>query len=219
MKELIYQKLQKFDTLYIVDVGHHKGCFIQKFKMHFPNKKFFVVAIDPINYNSGLYDLFFQVAISTKTSKSKFNIYDEPGCNSLKDMKLENLTRAKDQGGWFCNHNINKIKEIEVDCSTLEDILNPLNLDIIHFLKVDAQGSDLDVVLSAGESIKKCIFIQIESCTSVKADGIMYEGQTNMEKDIQKIENLGFKLIEVQDHSAVSCPEADLIFINTDYLK
>ena len=206
----IINKLSQYNKLNIVDIGHHKGHFIENFISKFPeNIEKYILAIDPHDYKTGLNNKFIQKAISTKIGKRKFFIYNEPGCNSLSEMLLENKFQRPNE--------IIKTDEIEVECVTLESILNEENFDFIHYLKIDAQGCDLDVVKSAGELIKKCIFVQIESCNAKQEDHLMYINQNTKAKDIEYMKNKGFELFLEYDHSKTSCPESDLIFINLEY--
>lgn len=205
----IINKLSQYSKLNIIDVGHHQGHFIENFKLNFKNIELYVLAIDPSDYKTGLNNKFIQKAVSTKTGKNKFFIYNEAGCNSLNEMLLENKFQRPSE--------IKKTDEIEVECVTLESILNEENFDIIHYLKIDAQGHDLDVVMSAGELIKKCIFVQIESCNAKEEDHLMYVNQNTREKDIEYMKSKGFKLFLEYDYSKQSCPESDLIFINLEY--
>lgn len=202
------EPLNKYSRLNIIDVGHHKGDWIRDFSRQIPKDKFvYCVGIDPIDHKSEWNNLFIQKAVSTKTGTRKFYTYSEPGCNSLNEMLLENKFQRPQE--------INKVGEIEVECVTLESILDDLGLDMIHYLKVDAQGNDLDVVKSAGEWLKKCLFVQMETCVATQDDNMMYENQNTRAADISFMESQGFELVKEMDHSSVSCPEADLIFYNT----
>jgi hypothetical protein len=132
--------LKQYDKICLVDVGFHKGHFVNDFiRDHgFDRSKMRVIAIDPIKHNQGSYDEFHQVAISTEPGRAKFNIYDEPGCNSLHDLQTGKMVDKINHEGWYCRYPIKKIDEIEVDVVRLDTILETLQEPIIHFLKVDA---------------------------------------------------------------------------------
>jgi len=200
--------LQKYPSLYAVDIGAHRGHWAMDFskKVAPLNKYLYVLAIDPIDYNTGLHNKYIQAAISTKTGKRKFYTYSEPGCNSLNEMLLDNKFQRPQE--------IKKTGEIEVPCVTLASILDHLQPEMIHMLKVDAQGNDADCVKSAGDWLSKCLFIQMETCVAKTADTLMYENQNTRDSDIEYMLSQGFELFDEWDHSAVSCPESDLIFFN-----
>ncbi len=209
----------------IVDVGHHRGHFIQSFMANRNREDFYIVAIDPIDYKSGLFDEYHQVGISTETGTRKFNLYDEPGCNSLLDMKLQDRVDSLDkEEGWFCAYQINKIGEIEINVVTLESLLESrvsLNESpAIHYLKVDAQGNDLDVLKSIGKDILQSIeFIQLESCVAKREKQLMYIGQTVLDQDVEFLNSNGFQMIDMKDHSKSAPPEADIVFQNTRWIS
>lgn len=215
---LLSTVLEGRDLLNVVDIGHHKGGFICEFSSRMQGKKLHTIGIDPIDYETNACNKFIQAAISTKAGKANFNTYDEAGCNSLLKMKLENLVRDRSGDGWYAPRNISKTGKIQVDCVTLKSILDETDFDRVDYIKVDAQGNDLDCILSAEDWLEKTVFIQIESCVSSTDVGMMYEGQTNKEQDIKALSDLGFELIYENDYSSVSCPEADLIFINKKYI-
>lgn len=208
----ITEKLQSFDKIVAIDIGHHKGDWAESFANKIPKHKFlYVLGIDPIDHGSTWNNKFIQKAISTKEGRRKFFTYSEPGCNSLSEMLLDNkFQRPKE---------IVKEGEVEVDCVTLESVLDELDFDLIHFLKVDAQGNDLDCIKSAGPWLDKCLFVQMETCVSTKEHMLMYENQNTRKEDISYMKERGFNLIDEWDHSAVSCPEADLIFFNEELWK
>lgn len=206
----IIDKLLRYDRINAVDIGHHKGNWAESFADKIPKDKFlYVLGVDPIDHGSTWNNKFIQKAISTKTGKRKFFTYSEPGCNSLNEMILENKFHRPQA--------IAKESEIEVDCVTLESVLDEFNFDLIHYLKVDAQGNDLDVIKSAGLWLNECMFVQMETCVSKHHDMMMYKNQNTRAEDIDYMKERGFELIDEWDHSAVSCPEADLIFFNTRY--
>ena len=206
----IIDRLLRYDRINVCDIGHHKGDFVREFNKNIPSSKFlYVLAIDPINHGSDQNNKFIQKAISTKTGKQRFHTYSEPGCNSLNEMLLENkFKRPQD---------ISKETEIEVECATLESVLNEFDFDLVHYLKIDAQGNDLDCVKSAGLWLKKCLFVQMETCVSTSDDMMMYQNQNTRAKDIEYMKSQGFELIKEWDHSTSSCPEADLVFFNLAY--
>ncbi|MBV6513842.1 MAG: hypothetical protein FMNOHCHN_03398 [Ignavibacteriaceae bacterium] len=200
--------LKKYDRLNFIDVGHHKGHAAADFskKVASLGKYVYCVGIDPIDHGSTTNNLFIQKAVSTKEGIRKFHLYSEQGCNSLQEMLLENKFQRPQE--------ISKTGETEVVRSKLSKILEELNLEIIHYLKIDAQGNDRDVLESAENWLQKCLFVQIETCVAKSAEELMYKNQNTRDSDIEYMKSKGFELFDEWDHSAASCPEADLIFFN-----
>jgi FkbM family methyltransferase len=207
--------LKSIDKVCLVDVGYHKGHFVDEFiKKHVPRNRLRIVAIDPMRYNQGICDEFHQVAISTEVGKMKFNLYDEPGCNSLHELKTENRTDSITHNGWYCAYPIHKTGEIQVDVVRLDSILEKLNEPIIHFLKIDTQGNDINVIKSCGDYLNKIMFIQMESCVAKNQSEIMYENQSTIEYDVKYMKDCGFEVLNITDYSDSAPPEANIIFYN-----
>ena len=219
MKYSIRSILKERKRVNVIDVGHHTGNFARQIPSLTGKSSTYIIGIDPIDYNTGACHKFIKAAISTETGEAKFNTYNKPGCNSLLDMNLHNLIRDRNQKGWYAPHDIFKTGEVKVDRITLKSILDETDFDIVDILKIDAQGSDLDVALSAGDWLEKTIFLQTESLKSTNEIEKMYEGQTTIDEDIKTLGDLGFELIYEHDRSSFSCPESDLIFVNKKYIK
>ena len=49
--------------------------------------------------------------------------------------------------------------QVKVPTVRLESILKLIPLDRVEFLKVDAQGGDFDVVMSAGDLLHKIVLV------------------------------------------------------------
>jgi FkbM family methyltransferase len=219
-EKLVLEVLKNYlrqGPIVVVDIGHHKGHFIEHLTSTFliPRKSLYVHGVDPINYNSSWADVFDEVAIASEIGNRQFNIYDEPGCNSLFNMRTDALTLEKNSSGWFSNYMINKIDEIQVKTVTLDSILSKYPL--VHYLKIDAQGSDLDVLRSGHDCLKSVIFVQIESSVANNPNELMYEGQSYLSDNLNFMKSMGFSLVQVIDHSSEAPPEADVIFINNLY--
>lgn len=213
--DAIKQYLSEFSV--IIDVGCHKGHFIDDFTHHFKGK--FSIGIDPVNHGvANKYNKYYEVAISDFCGKSKFNEYVEPGCNSLLDMKVDNVVHDSSKYGWYVKHGIEqKTNEYIVNVRTLKSIIEENNLEIIDYLKIDTQGNDINVVKSCGELVKNIKLIQMECVSSHDKNIVLYEGQQLMEQDIEDMDKLGFDVLNITDYSGSASPEADIIFVNRNF--
>jgi len=96
-----------------------------------------------------------------------------------------------------------------------------LNLEneIIHFILIDAQGSDMDVVESLGKYVKNALFIQIESVSKFP----FYENQPLYSAEETRLKELGFKLIRIKpqtgDISEIRNGATDNTYVNENLLK
>jgi FkbM family methyltransferase len=222
MIQQIKNTLDSYSKLCLIDIGYHKGHFTQDFLKLFSNfsrSNIKIIGVDPIDYGVILYDKFYNNAISSKEGDRNFFMYDEPGCNSLSEMNFENLTNKKDGDGWYCRYNINRVGEKTIKAITLEQVIKESNEDLIHFLKIDTQGNDIDVIKSGDESINKVLFIQMESCVAKNESQLMYKNQTTMQYDVEYMLSKNFKLIDYIDYSADAPPEANLFFVNQGLIQ
>lgn len=229
---MISERLKLYDKIILIDVGYHKGHFVSEFLNVYDinRSKVHVVGIDPIDHREwkeihqindfdDYCDDFHQVAISTTSGRAKFNIYDEPGCNSLHEMNIDKrVGELNSEYGWYCGYEIKKIKEVEVVVTTLKSIIEMTNEKIIHFLKIDTQGNDLNVVKSCEDRIHDIIFIQMESCVAKNENQIMYKNQTLIDDDIKFMKSLDFDVLNITDHSGGAPPEANILLYNKRFI-
>ena len=91
-------------------------------------------------------------------------------------------------------------KVIDTHCFTLKSFFDLFPFDkfpLIEYIKVDAQGSDLDIIKSGGDYIQKHVAI-----ITIEAENNQYRGTTNSLRDIVKYMNSqGFSLIKNSDKS------------------
>jgi FkbM family methyltransferase len=224
----IYSKLKSYENICLIDVGYPKGHFVETFLQQYgiQRNKVHIIGIDPIDHlnlsnRNGNFnvDEFYQVAISTTPGKAKFNLYDEPGCNSLHKLNVDKrVDRLGAEDGWYCRYEIKKVDEIEVNVVTLKSIIESANREIIHYLKIDTQGNDINVIKSCEEKIQNVMFVQMESCVAKNKNQIMYENQSLIDYDISHMNSLGFEVLKTTDHSGSAPPEADIIFYNKRFL-
>ena len=89
--------------------------------------------------------------------------------------------------------------------------------EVIDLVKVDTQGTDLEVTLSAGKYLDKILFLQIESILSEKPGHLLYDGQSTFSKDRDTLEKRGFKVFNIAAFPAG--PEGDVMLINVELLR
>ncbi len=206
----------------LIDVG----CFIGKFLRRFSQRVYppvWSIGIDPVRHpHVQPYSVFVEAAVARGPEQERtLYEYTDPSCNSLLRMDAANITHDPSQRAtrWFVDRSIEglvRTRTVPVwPLSRLIEV-HGLQEEVIHFLKIDAQGTDLDVFLSLGRYLPHCLFVQLETVYSGDRRIRLYEGQTIFEDERPVIEREGFRLIQVYDHGRVGAsPEADVIFVNT----
>ena len=140
-------------------------------------------------------------AIFNKVGTLDFYLTKKKNCSSLLEPNEKDIF-VKDRS------DIRTYEIVQVECSTLEQELG--HLDQIDYLKLDTQGSEYEILQSAGDLLDRVVEIQCEVEHTE-----MYKEQ-KLENDINELlTERGFKQIrkhKVGNHS-------DVWYINTKYQK
>jgi hypothetical protein len=226
LKELFIY-LNNYESINIVDVGAANGLFKNEYSGYLNNKNFWVGVEPNKNYNTKTgYDLWFYNAIDDVEERKivKFNINQDAYCSSLLEINKEIITKdiTKKDDLWYCPSEISTIISVEdVEVLSLKDLLEQIpkfENELIHFLKIDAQGVDIRVVKSLKDYVKNTLFIMIESIVNTDNNLILYKNQTTFSEDNEVMNQLGFKKLFDIDYSRI-CPEVDVIYYNINLLK
>tara|TARA_R110000868_G_scaffold13711_2_gene63553 strand:- start:2711 stop:3490 length:780 start_codon:yes stop_codon:yes gene_type:complete len=101
-------------------------------------------------------------------------------------------------------------EEVEVNCVSLQTILNHISWDkfsFIEHLKTDCEGYDLTVIKSLGKYLNKVLFISSEYLSQE----CFWENQGKKTDLIEYMSNKGFDII--------SCHSGEIHFINSELSK
>ena len=123
-----------------------------------------------------------------KPSKDNYDLYNF----KKKDFSLFNITN-----------------EMEVECTTVKDSLNKLNIKHLDFLKIDTQGSELEILKGLGDYRPLMMKIEVQIVP-------MYEKVPNWSELINylyKINYMTCEWVEIGPHMTRSPVEMDMIFI------
>ena len=145
-----------------------------------------------------------EVAIDTTRGVKTFHVNDafSMGTSSL----LVFSSPSKLHNYWASRPDSQQTRTIAVRCITLEDLINEILQSIfpvkkiesnIDFIKIDAQGKDLEVLLSAGKYAETITAGMFESPVVSKES--MYEGQENSVTEyFGQLTNLGYKVYSLK---------------------
>ena len=109
---------------------------------------------------------------------------------------------------WISDAEFKVVGSMTVPTMRLDTFMNEAGIESVDYMKVDAQGLDLDVVKSAGDRLQDIAKIQLEATT---ASYTQYVGAPGRSVIIEYMESRGFKLAgeEIQSHGQ----EANLTFL------
>tara|TARA_B100002003_G_C14124429_1_gene540821 strand:- start:223 stop:1173 length:951 start_codon:yes stop_codon:yes gene_type:complete len=100
-------------------------------------------------------------------------------------------------------------KEIDVECTTIKDSLNELNVTHLDFLKIDTQGSELEILKGLGGYRPLMMKIEVQVVS-------MYENVPNWSELMNHLYKLNYmtcEWTEIGPHLTRSSVEMDMIFI------
>lgn len=199
-----------------VDVGANEGHNILHFAKNEPNT--FVIGFEPMpelverikSQSSHLKNLMIvETAVSDYNGTSKFNIspqsqYGDYSCSSLLNFSDKSKTE------WVGREDFVFINEIEVKVITLKDFIIKNEIPRIDYLKVDTQGSDLNVLKGLGDLLSIVVEGNLEAATQTD---VLYNGQNTQEQSIEFLENAGFEIVRIESND-VECNEVNIHFKN-----
>lgn len=102
------------------------------------------------------------------------------------------------------------ISEIQVECKSLEEIFNSLDIVNVDFLKIDTQGTDLEVLMSAGRYLKRVKALVIE-CPYTNQSAI-YTNETELRQAITILGDQGFVPVRIVPNGGGEC---NVFFMNS----
>ena len=211
----------------VVDVGCRGGDLPKALRWKLPAH---YIGIDPSREAIGNHhDEFYSIAIDDVSQEETRTFYTysvDEGCNSLLPMNKEVITHDRNEydSKWYVKKPIEFMEDrMSVRANSLKNVL--LNSEsfkevgYVHYLKVDAQGSDINVVKSLGELVNKTCIIQIESAIPSNEDVLLYKGQQHYKKDVEDMNSMGFVEWFKENYSIdkMASPEADVVFINEKF--
>ena len=156
-----------------------------------------------------------------------FHVAPLDGCSSLRaptsDFKTQNRETGQTPEGmswpkWVEDTCSRLLERRVVPCISLATVIGEwLGGRHIARIKVDAQGSDLDVIKSAGTFMNRLRYVSLEVQSRLAAP--LYHGQASCEQVLQTMRHLGFQVADTRKLGAacnMSVPELDLDFVRRE---
>jgi FkbM family methyltransferase len=170
LKQNAYEEVYKLSD---GDVGAHVGIF--SIKAASEVRRGVVIAVEPeprnyalLQYNIKLNNL---ESIIIAINKACGNYHGKTTLYLAQNSRSYSINRP-----WFKT-------TIEVEVNTLDDIMKSLELEEVNFLKIDVEGSELEVLKGARETIKQS--------KNLKLALEVHIGQVNFQKVCEALFDLG----------------------------
>lgn len=209
-------------TYTIIDIGSAWGGFIDDMIKSY-NKDVIIYGFEPnLEYFDNLKNRFkndknitiLKNAISCNEGIFTFNITEFGQCSSLKKPDKKGLEKIEIPE---CVLKISKnpfsiIKSYDVKTIRLDNFISKNNLEIIDFLKIDAQGHDLEVIKSLGDKLKDVKQLVAEAPYD---DCNFYEGSHSRSELVDYMTNHNFYISS--ECSQTNNQEVNIIFNNDNF--
>jgi FkbM family methyltransferase len=203
-KHILYEQIKKYNIKNILDIGANIGQFAKEIKSLFP--EIFILCIEPnIDCEPHLklfgIDYIICCPSDSKTTKKFYRMKNDP-IGTGHSLYKENTHHYE-------GDNL-LVQEIQTD--TIDSILaNSLFKNIsFDFIKLDTQGSELDILKGSSKTLSECKMILAE--TDI---GNYNEGCASQKEIIKFVSNHGFETYDIIENqiSEGKVFQQDILFL------
>ena len=208
----LISKLLVDNKLIALDVGAQGGFFESNIFAKKYNNFFDPIVVEPLSNEAEKlskknYKVITKGLWSTNCKKKLYVLGKRLGSSSMYKPSKDNYDLYNFKKKDFSLFDITN--EIEVECTTANESLNKLNIKHLDFLKIDTQGSELEILKGLGEY--RPLIIKVEAQVVP-----MYEDVPNWSElmnYLYKINYMTSEWVEIGPHLTRSPVEMDMIFI------
>jgi FkbM family methyltransferase len=201
-----------------IDVGANKGEWSHTMSKKYPDSK--IYCFEPIKgitrKNKNI--VIINKAVDRKVGNKKFFITRKNVTSSLLHQERTIIDKFKDikdkKGKIHKKSDYDIVKKINVKTIPLEKFVKSKKLQNIHYLKIDAEGNDLNVLKSLKKEITKIWAFELETWNEKKT---LWKKQKNLSACLKFIKKKDFTVVKRIIHGQGRT--TDLICINNIYLK
>ena len=207
----VIKDILKNDKILAMDVGAQGGFNSDFFFPKRYNIFFDKILVEPIKseadklsnnkyiINKGLW--------SKKEKKTLFVLGNRPGSSSMYEPQKKNFDLHNIKEKDYEKFNITNKQEVE--CDTLNNLLDGLKIKNLDYLKIDTQGSELEILKGIGNY--RPLLIRLEAHIFS-----MYKDVPSWDKLLNYLYEMNYVLIDwkgIGSHSTRIAAEMDMIFI------
>jgi FkbM family methyltransferase len=189
----------------VIDLGANRGGFSGQMAKRFGCRCLAVEANPAVLSQIPADDRIsrYQLAIAGKSGMLRLSIHEDDECSSLAALPDENV-----------------VGEVEVTASTLEEFVRQQNLDFIDVVKIDIEGSEVEVLDSCSDE-----FLRRVGQMSLELHD--FTGQVSLvdvQRILHRLETLGFVVIKMArksyiDTLAINRRHCPISFVECLYLR
>ena len=208
----LISKLLVDNKLIALDVGAQGGFFESNIFAKKYNNFFDPIVVEPLSNEAEKlskknYKVVTKGLWSTNCKKKLYVLGKRLGSSSMYKPSKDNYDLYNFKKKDFSLFDITN--EIEVECTTANESLNKLNIKHLDFLKIDTQGSELEILKGLGEY--RPLIIKVEAQVVPMYEDVPNWGE--LMNYLYKINYMTSEWVEMGPHLTRSPVEMDMIFI------
>ena len=219
-----------------IDIGCARCAFLNEFLINYFNKENIeILGIDPLRHSgqfdaSNHYNYYIQGCVDNipenTVQEQTFYVNEIDQASSLLKIKTDSFTsniNNLENGFYYPQETIDRLSKIvstiNVNVYNLNDLIRQTigSEKMIDFIKIDAEGKDLDIAKSLKKHFHKIRYIALE-CSSHNNDTLeIFENGCKLTDVIQFFRENEFDIFEHTDHSLDPnnlTQMSDVVFIN-----
>ena len=208
----IVSKLLREKKLSSLDVGAQGGFFNGSIFSKKYNFFFDPIVVEPIpdeakKLKDKNYKVISKGLWSENCNKKLYILGKRPGSSSMYRPNPDVFSLYDFKEKDFSVFDITN--EIDIECTTIKESLNQFKVNNLDFLKIDTQGSELEILKGMGEYFPLVIKIEAQIIPMYKN----VPNWTELVNYLYKINYMICEWIEIGKHATRSPAEMDMIFI------
>lgn len=172
-KFLRKKNLNNFEVFF--DIGAHKGESINLFLKNFNINKIYSFESSPINYEilkknlpslkkkfKTRYINIENITLGSENKEGLLKQIDESSSSTLNNINTESKYFKRKQSLVYNSKKKIFFDEIKIRISTLEDYIDQNNINTVHFMKIDTEGYEYEVLKGLGKKFDAVKLIMFE---------------------------------------------------------